>query len=176
MTKKSLTALATAGVRALWERRKFTQKGLADKAGIPASSVNRVLQGTQPVTLSILDAVGELTESNPLELLVDPSDEMKLVNPDEARLLRYFRNWPRSTRTALLDFAQFFADEDPVTSDQRRAHEQLRRLAPSVQRRAYAYLLFLSEGGLTPDLQEAFGLTETADDTLPLKRSTTKKT
>jgi len=161
MARKDYTTLTAAGVRALWERRKFTQRDLAEKVGIPTSSINRILQGTQPVTLKVLEAVGELTNTNPLELLLDPDEGMKLVTPIESQLLRQFRGWPAPTRLALLTFLSLFADELPAVADERRAHEQIRRLAENNRRLVYAYLTFLTEGGLPPDVRKALGLPET---------------
>jgi len=98
------------------------------------------------------------------ELIRRQLAQLKALNPLEAQMLRYFRTWPQPTREAFIVFASFFADEDPVTYNQRVAHEQLRRLkSEAVRRRAYAYLTFLTEGGLTPDLQEAFGLLDSAE-------------
>lgn len=188
MPKLSLEERATLGVRGLSQRKKFTMKELAERASqkpgqnVPTTSIHRVIHGTQPVSLRILEAACELAQVNPLELLVDSSEhELKMVTPDEAQMLRYFRSWPAATRLALLTFLSVFADEEPALYAERVAHEQIRRLKPeSVKRRAYAYLTFLSEGGLTPDLQEAFGLLETdappAPKLLPPKKGRRPKT
>ena len=91
----------------------------------------------------------------------------RAVNPPEAQALRFFRSWPAPTREAFLTFASFFADEPPTTHDERRAHEQIRRLPDGKKRTAYAYLTMLTEGflpgeDLTPDIRTALGLPETA--------------
>lgn len=156
----SLSERASEGIRALSQKKKFTQRALAKKIKRPPSVVNRIVHGRQPVTLRVLEAVGDLAGVNPLEMLIDPKDEMKLVNPIEAELLRYFRSWPHSTKLALVTFASFFADEDPAIEDQRRAHQQLRDLGDAQRRLAYAYLLFLTEGDLAPDIRRGLGLPE----------------
>lgn len=159
MPTRSLTDTAFDCIHDLWKRRAFTQQQLADALGKNLSAVNRIIHGQQKLTLDVIEAVAKLVGVAPVELLADPSTELKALNPLEATLLRHFRSWPQPTREAFIEFSSFFADEEPVTYAQRVAHEQLRRLKPeAVRQRAYAYLTFLSEGGLTPDLQEAFGL------------------
>lgn len=158
---KSLADVASENVRALWERRRFSQRELAHKIKRPPSVVNRIIKGTQPVTVRVLEAVGELTGVSPAELLLESADSIKAVTPPEATLLRFVRAWPAPTRDALLTFASFFADEDPVTHDERRAHEQIRRLGDAKRRLAYAYLTFLTEGDLPLDFRKGLGLPET---------------
>lgn len=179
MARQSLHELASENVRALWERKKFSQRDLAKKIKRPPSVVNRIIKGTQPVTLRVLEAVGELTGINPVELLVDTDDALKVVSPLEAMFLRFLRGWPAPTREAFITFASFFADEDPVTHDQRRAHEQIRRLGDAKQRLAYGYLTFLTEGDLPLDMRIALGLPETDAEQSPrtekAKRPTTPK-
>lgn len=158
--RKTLQDVALEAVRALKDRKAFKQVDIATRMNTAEASVSETLAGKRRVTLRFLEAVADATGLHPGELLIDPRrNEMKVVSGPEMQLLRYFRKWPHPTRDAFLMFLSFFADEDPVTYEQRVAHEQLRRLkSPAVRRRAYAYLTFLSEGGLTPDLQEAFGL------------------
>lgn len=172
---KSLQEVALASVLALKDRKAFKQVAVAKRMGTTGAAVSETLSGKRRVTLRFLEAVGAETGVHPGEMLMDPSrDEMKVVSGLEMQMLRYFRSWPAPTREALITFASFFADEPPVTHDQRVAHEQLRRLKPeAARRRAYAYLTFLSEGGLTPDLQEAFGL---LDSNAPPKLRTQKAT
>jgi len=157
---RTLQEVALAALQTLKDRKAFRQVDLAERLKTKPAAVSETLSGKRPVTLRFMEAVSAATGVHPGELLLDPHrDEMKIVSGLEMQLLRYFRSWPASTREAFLTFASFFADEDPVTHDERVAHEQLRRLkSEAVRRRAYAYLTFLSEGGLTPDLQEAFGL------------------
>jgi transcriptional regulator with XRE-family HTH domain len=154
-------ARATDALQRLKQRGKIKLSAVADAAGIPQSSMSRIYQGRQPVTLRILDAIEQLTGESAVELLIDPNAELKAVNPHEAALLRYFRSWPKTTRDALITFASFFADEAPVTSDERRAHEQIRRLSDAKKRLVYGYLTFLTEGDLPRDVRIALGLPET---------------
>jgi hypothetical protein len=161
MASKTLEALAHEALRALWQRRAFSQREFAKAIQRPPAVANRMIHGTQPITLRALEAAGRLAGISPVELLVDPSVELKAVNPREAQLLRYFREWPLPTQEAILTFASFFADEDPVTHDERRAHEQIRRLGDAKRRLAYAYLTFLTEGDLPQDLRIGLGLPET---------------
>jgi transcriptional regulator with XRE-family HTH domain len=176
MASKALSDVAADSVRALWERRKFSQRDLAKKIKRPPSVVNRIIKGTQPVTLRVLEAVSELTGISPVEMLIDPSVELKAVTPLESAMLRYFRGWPAPTREALITFASFFADEDPVTHDERRAHEQIRRLGDAKRRLVYGYLTFLTEGDLPRDVRIALGLPETDEpqSKTPPKRRTPK--
>lgn len=167
MATSKYEARATEALRAMKHRKKITLSDVAELAGIPQSSMSRIYDGRQPVTLRILDAIEQLTGESAIELLIDPHVELKAVNPSEAALLRYFRSWPKSTREGLMIFLSLFADEEPATSDARRAHEQLRRLPDGKQRTAYAYLTFLTEGflpgeDLPPDIRKALGLPETA--------------
>lgn len=154
-------ARATDALQRLKHRGKLKLNALAAAAGIPQSSMSRVYQGRQPVTLKMLDAIEQVTGESAVEFLIDPSIDLKAVNPQEAQALRYFRSWPKSTREAFLTFASFFADEAPVTSDERRAHEQLRRLSDAKKRLVYGYLTFLTEGDLPRDVRIALGLPET---------------
>lgn len=167
MARKPLDVVAYEAVRALWQRRAFSQRAFAKAIQRPPAVANRMIHGTQPITLKALDAVGQITGINPVELLIDPTVELKAINPSEAQMLRYFRSWPVTTRDALLFFASFFADEDPVTHDERRAHEQIRRLPDAKKRVVYAYLTFLTEGffpggDLPPDIRTGLGLPESA--------------
>ena len=154
-------ARATEALRALKHQNKIKLQDVAERVGIPGSSMSRVYNGRQPVTLKMLEAIEEITGESAIELLVDPTVDLKAVTPPEASMLRYFRRWPTPTRAAFLTFASFFADEDPVTHDERRAHEQIRRLGEAKRRLAYAYLTFLTEGDLPQDVRRALGLPET---------------
>ena len=154
-------ARATEALRALKHRGKIKLSDVAKAANIPESSMSRVYAGRQPVTLSMLDAIERITGDSAIEMLIDPSVELKAVSPHEATLLRYFRSWPLPTRQALISFASFFADEAPVTHDERRAHEQIRRLSDAKKRLVYGYLTFLTEGDLPRDVRIALGLPET---------------
>jgi hypothetical protein len=158
---KSLEVLAHEAIRALWQRRVFSQREFAKAMQRPPAVANRMIHGTQPVTIRALEAAGRLAGVSPVELLIDPAVEMKAVTPIEAMMLRYFRSWPASTRDALLIFASFFADEPPATHDERRAHEQIRRLGDAKRRLVYGYLTFLTEGDLPLDVRKALGLPET---------------
>lgn len=153
-------ARATEALRALKHRGKITLAEVAQAAKIPQSSMSRIYAGRQPVTLHMLDAIEQITGESAIELLVDPNVELKAVNPPEAALLRYFRTWPKATRDAFIAFLSFFADEAPVTYEQRVAHEQLRRLPEGKRRAAYAYLTYQTEGffpgeDLPPDIRRA---------------------
>lgn len=181
MSKKSLEGIAQEALRALWQRRVFSQRELAKAMQRPPAVANRMIHGQQPITLRALEAIGGLAGVSPAELLIDPALEMKAVTPGEAQMLRYFRDWPTPTRTAFLTFASFFADEPPVTHDERRAHEQIRRLGEAKRRLAYAYLTFLTEGDLPRDVRIALGLPETdaplsTHTEKPKRRATPKKT
>jgi transcriptional regulator with XRE-family HTH domain len=161
-----LQDVALGALVALRDRKAFKQVEIAQRLNTTQAAVSETLNGKRRITLRFLEAVSAVTGLHPGEFLMDPRrDEMKVVSGPEMQMLRYFRTWPLPTREAFLTFASFFADEPPVTHEQRVAHEQLRRLkSEAVRRRAYAYLTFLSEGGLTPDLQEAFGLLD-SDET-----------
>lgn len=172
MVRRSTEDLAWDSVIDLLDRKKIKAGEAAKLAGIPASSMNRVRNRKQPVSLRVLDAAAYLSGREPAELILDPHTEMKVLTPDEAQLLRYSRQWPRSTRTALLTFLDFFADEPASVLQMRQAHEYLRRLTPAVLQRAVAYLLFLNEGGLTPDLRAAFGLPRTDEPRSKPRRDT----
>lgn len=179
MATSKYEARATEALRALKHRNKIKLKNVAERVGIPESSMSRVYNGRQPVTLRMLDAIEEITGDNALEMLIDPSVDLKAVTPPEAQMLRYFRGWPTPTRIAFLTFASFFADEEPATHDERRAHEQIRRLGDAKKRLAYAYLTFLTEGDLPRDVRIALGLPETdaplSTHTEKLKRRATPK-
>jgi transcriptional regulator with XRE-family HTH domain len=152
---RSLQEVALASLQVLKERKVFTQVELARRLNTTQAAVSETLSGKRRITLRFLEAVSDVTGIHPGEFLTDPHrDTMKVVDPLEAQLLRYLRRWPAPTREALLSFASFFADEDPATHDERRAHEQLRR------RLAYAYLTFLTEGDLPPDIRVGLGLPE----------------
>lgn len=151
---------ATDGLRALKHRGKVTMAQVAEKSGVPESSMSRIYNGRQPVTLKMLDAIEELTGESAVELLIDPSVDLKAVTPPEATLLRYFRSWPKSTRDAFIAFASFFANEPAETHDLRRAHQQLRDLPEGKRRAAFAYLTYQTEGffpgeDFPPDIRTA---------------------
>lgn len=179
-------ARATEALRGLKHRNKLKLGDVAKLSEIPESSMSRVYNGRQPVTLKMLGAIEYLTGESAVEMLVDPHVEMKAVSPNEAAVLRYFRSWPKATRDAFLTFASYFADEPPETSDARRAHEQLRRLPDGKKRTAYAYLTTITEGflpgeDLTPDIRKALGLPEIIEPQSPRtaparkRRSTPKR-
>lgn len=154
-------ARATEALRSLKHRGKIKLTEVAKLSDVPESSMSRIYNGRQPVTLKMLDAIEQITGESAVEMLIDPHVEMRAVNPSEAFVLRAFRGWPAATRDAFSTFLSFFADEGPVTHDQRVAHEQLRRLGDAKRRLAYAYLTFLTEGDLPRDVRIALGLPET---------------
>lgn len=172
-------ARATDALRHLKDRGKIKLSELAKAVHIPESSMSRVYAGRQPVTLRMLDAIEQITGDSAIEMLIDVTTEMKAVNPLEATVLRYFRSWPKPTRDAFLAFASFFADEPAVTHDERRAHEQIRRLGDAKKRLVYAYLTFLTEGDLPRDMRIALGLPEIdapqSTSTVKAKSKTTKR-
>jgi transcriptional regulator with XRE-family HTH domain len=178
MAHKTLQEVALASLQTLRDRKRFRQVHLAERLKTKPAAVSETLSGKRPVTLRFMEAVSELTGIHPGEFLLDPHrDEMKVVSGIEMQMLRYFRSWPAPTREAFLMFVSFFADESPATYEQRVAHEQLRRLkSEAVRRRAYAYLTFLSEGGLTPDLQEAFGLLDSGEPQSTRTEKVTQRT
>jgi transcriptional regulator with XRE-family HTH domain len=171
-TPKSLQEVALAALQALKDRRVFTQAQIAKQLGTAPAAVSETLSGKRRITLRFLEAVSDVTGIHPGEFLVDPHrDQMKVINPREMRILRYFRDWPLPTQEAFVTFASFFADEDPVTADERRAHEQIRRLGEAKKRLVYGYLTFLTEGDLPRDVRIALGLPETdaPQSTTPVK-------
>jgi transcriptional regulator with XRE-family HTH domain len=172
--KRTLAERAAESIKALWERRAFTQVALAKRTGLWQSVVNRIIHGQQPVTLDVIEAVGELCGIDPAELLADAGSGVKVLNPAEAELLRYVRAWPVSTREALIVFLRFFANEPPVDAQLRRALEYLREMGKGERDRAVAYLLLLHEGGLSPDVRIALGLPATDDERQKRSRTTAK--
>src|SRR5262245_24266299 len=116
---KTLSERATASLHDLWKRRIFQQNELAERVQKPGSVINRVIHGKQPVTLAILEAVGDMTGVDPMEMLAGPSTEIKALNPLEAELLRYARTWPKATLTALLTYLQHFAGQQAVEEQYR---------------------------------------------------------
>ena len=147
-----------AGFRRLMATKRITQTQVARAAGLPPASINRMLSGKQRITLEVLDVASGLIGADPLDLLIDPIDLRMRVSPREQALVNYLRSLPSTTLEALLDFLDYYIDEAPATRQLRDAHEHLRHLKDGPRQRAVAYLLFLREGGLTPDLQAAFGL------------------
>lgn len=158
---RSLHDVALASVQALKHRKKFRQTDLAKRLHTTPAAVSETLNGKRGLTLRFLEGVADLTGVHPGELLSDPyRDQIKIVNPQEMQMLRYFRSWPVVTREALLSFASFFANEEPSTHDLRRAFEQLRRLPEGKRHAAFAYLTFQAEGffpgeDLPPDIRKA---------------------
>ena len=162
MTRRTLQDVALSALQALKARKAFRQTDLAERLKTKPAAVSETLSGKRPVTLRFMEAVSDATGVHPGELLIDPHrDELKIVSGVEMQLLRYFRSWPAPTRQAFLTFASFFANEDPVTHDERRAHEQIRRLSDAKKRLVYGYLTFLTEGDLPRDVRIALGLPET---------------
>lgn len=176
MAKSTLSERATKAVYDRWHRRDFKQTDLAARLRRPGSVVNRIIHGSQPVTLDVLEAVGELTGVDPMELLADPATLVHALNPMEAELLRYARGIPRSTLDNLLGFLRFFAGEDALTQQLRQATEYLRAMGKSERDRAMAYLLLMHEGGLPRDVRIALGLPETDDVPRTRRRRATTTT
>lgn len=150
---KPLSQRATDALHDLWTRRVIQQNDLAAKTGRPGSVINRIIHGRQPVTLDILEAVGELSGLDPMELLAGVGSEIKALNPLEAELLRYARTWPKPIQMALLTFLRHFAGESALESQARIAISYLRAMGATERHRAMAYLLLLSEGQLPDDIR-----------------------
>lgn len=160
MPPQALSARATAALQHLVKTQGWGyQRRLAHAAGLPPSSLSRILQGRQPVTLALLEAIGRLDEINPLALLAGPEDELQPVSVEEAELLRYVRTWPRSVTRALLSFAAHFAAEGPRERELRDALTLFRGLDEHQRRHVLAYLITLTEG-LPRDLAIALRLPE----------------
>src|SRR5688572_27275026 len=120
-SSRSLQEVALAALVALKDRKVFTQVELAKQLKTAPAAVSETLSGKRRITLRFLEGVSAVTGIHPGEFLMDPQrDTMKVMDPQEMQFLRYFRKWPAPTREALLTFASFFADEDPVTHDERR--------------------------------------------------------
>lgn len=167
MATTKYEARATEALRTLKHRNKIKLGEVGKLSGVPESSMSRVYNGRQPVTLKMLDAIEQITGESAVEMLIDPHVELKAVSPMEAQILRFFRSWPAPTRSAFVIFASFFADEAPATHDERVAHEQIRRLGDAKRRLAYAYLTFVTEGDLPRDMRIALGLPETDEPQSP---------
>jgi len=167
----TLQDTAYRAVYALWERRAFTQHHLAKLTRRPQSVINRIIHGKQPVTLDIIEAVSELSQTSPAEMFARPDEQVRVLRPDEAEMLSYFRTWPTSTRDAFLIFARFFAQEPPLEQEIRQSVEYLRAMPRNERMRAHAYLMLLNEGGLSPDLQVALGLPARDEGLRPPKKT-----
>jgi transcriptional regulator with XRE-family HTH domain len=172
--KETLQERATRRIYELWERRRLSQAQLVEATGKHASTIHRIIHGHQPVTLDLLDAVADLVQIPAAELLADEGTQVRVLPPDEAEMLSYFRTWPKATREALLIFSRFFAASPPLDAQLRAALEYLRGMGKGERDRAVAYLLLLHEGGLSRDVRIALGLPE-ADDAprTPRRKGTT---
>jgi transcriptional regulator with XRE-family HTH domain len=166
--RTTLSERALAAIRAAIDRKALTQTQLAKMTSRFSSNMSEIIAGKRPLPFDVIEAAAELLQVDPAELMADPQNLVKVLNPLEAELLRYIRAWPKSTREAFLTFLRFFADESRANQQIRQAVEYLRTLDKPVRDRAVAYLLMLSEGGLSRDVRIALGLPEV--DATPPRR------
>ncbi len=158
--RTSLTDRALATIRAAIDRKAMTQTQLAKMTNRFSSNMSEIIAGKRPLPFDVIEAAAELLQVDAAELMADPANLVKVLNPREAELLRYMRDWPSSTAEGLLTFLRFFANESHADQQTRTAVAHLRALEKPVRDRAAAYLLMLHEGGLPRDVRIALGLPE----------------
>lgn len=157
-----LEARARERILSAVNEKKFTRRALGRAIGYGDTGIGLILNGKRSVPLSVLQAAAELAQVDPAEWIADPRALVKALTPFEAELVRYTRDWPGSVRTTFIEFLRYFSGESARESQIRRCVEYLRGITEQdVRQRAESYLLFLREGGLTPDLRAAFGLPAT---------------
>lgn len=166
--RTSLTERARTAIRAAIDRKAITQVQLARITRRFSSNMSEIINGKRPMTFDVIEAAAELLQVDAAELMADPQNLVKVLNPREAELLRYMRDWPKSTTDAFLTFLRFFADASRADQQTRKDVEHLRSLEKPDRDLASAYLLMLSEGGLSRDVRIALGLPEA--DTPPPRR------
>jgi transcriptional regulator with XRE-family HTH domain len=140
---------------------RFKQNALAKRLGVAPSAIHRYVSGTSDIPLDLLEAAAELSGAHPAEALLAGTDELKVLRPHEAQLLRAVRDWPVSVTESLLSFVAYFHDEAPAEPMLRQTHELLRRMPVEQRQLIHAYALMLREGGLPPDVRAALGIPET---------------
>lgn len=131
-------------------RRRGFKTALAKRLGYGASGVSPYVSGQRVPSLDMLEAISEVGQVPLAELVAEPGSLYQL-DPDEATLIRWLREWPKSVTHALLAFVAFFADEPPAVRQTRNLHELWRRLPSAKQEWLYGVALFLREGSLGPD-------------------------
>lgn len=162
MDHGDLEQRARERIRSALKRKGLTQRELAQHLGRGESGVSDSLGGKNGLSFDILRGAAELAGVDAAEFIAAPEAALTILNPFEAELVRYTRDWPGSVRTTFIEFLRYFAGESARESQIRRCVEYLRGLTDQdVRQRAESYLLFLREGGLTPDLRAAFGLPAT---------------
>lgn len=119
------------------------------------SAITPYVQGHREPSLTMLEAVSELTQVPIAELVTPPEAVLKQLNPDEAALLRWLRSWPLDVTRSLVQFVAFFADEPPAARQTRNLHELWRGLGHADREWLYGVAVMLREKTLAPDLQAA---------------------
>ena len=146
------TERTRARLQELVRAKRLKQTRLVERLGMGASSVNKYIQGTTPITVAFLEAVEEVAQV-PIAELVAPAGTVHQLNADEAALIRWLRGWPLSVTRALCAFLAPFADEAPQLKQTRNLHELWRRMPAKKREWYYSVGLLLMEGTLAADLQ-----------------------
>jgi transcriptional regulator with XRE-family HTH domain len=151
-----LTELVRQRLYQLAKTKRFRRDALAERLGVVESAVTKnLITPGRPLTIGFVEAAAALADVPVAELLCPQGSEIKQVDAEEASLLRYLRQWPRTVRRALLAFVQFFSNEDPADTQFRNLREHWRHLNATDRERLNSYAVIFREKVLTPDQEQA---------------------
>lgn len=151
-----ITELVRRRIADLHTNRRFDLARVAEALEVDPSAVSKNVRiPGRALSLRFVATVAELAHQPLAELVVPDGSLIKQLDADEAALLRYLRQWPKSVIRSLVGFLQFFADEPPAETMTRNLHEVWRRFDRQKRERLFSIALLLSEGMLTPDLLTA---------------------
>ena len=114
------------------------------------SWISGILKGVQGLSWKHFDAVADKIGLPPSELVRYDDDELRELTPNEMRLIRHYREWPRDIQDRWLALLDHFAATVP-DKDTAKLLDQLRAHPPSLRRPVLSWLARLLEGGIPPE-------------------------
>lgn len=136
------------------KEKRYKARQLAEKAGHGDGWISDILnEKSVGLPYKVIEAAAALRGIDPAEYFLEPTSELRALNPLEAEFIRYARTWPRDVFLALLTYLRHFAPSTVAEEQYRNAVNYLRKMGRSERQQAMAYLLLLSEGQLPADVR-----------------------
>lgn len=137
----------------------ITQRALAQRLNIAASSINGFLQGKQSLELRHLDALAERLGATAAELVAHTQGLATFELTDqEARLMNHVRKWPPAVRAECLSVVDFFMGFVPEDEPSRQVLDHWNRMDAGERRHFLHLAVYLRDTGLPPDVRAGLGL------------------
>ena len=149
-----IQARALAKIQDDIKEKRYKQTQLAEKTGHGDGWISDIVnEKSVGLPYEVIEAAAALRGIDPAEYFLDPTSELRALNPLEAEFIRYARTWPNEVFAALLTYMRHFVPSTVAEEQYRNAVAYLRKMGRAERQQAMAYLLLLSEGKLPADVR-----------------------